>query len=114
MRISDWSSDVCSSDLAQQGVVRLEVVGGREERLVGGDQRQIVGVGERQQARLDGRLHRQPVALQLDVEPAREDRREALQHLRGGARKSVVWGKSVSVRVARGGRRPIKKKKKTK
>src|SRR3546814_3834808 len=33
---------------------------------------------------LDGRLHRQPMALQLDVEPPREDGRQARQHGRRG------------------------------
>src|SRR3546814_12161783 len=78
MRISDWSSDVCSSDLQvreerlDQDLLAREVV----EQAALGD---AGGVGDR-----------------LD---------------RGAAdRKSVVSGKSVSVRVDLGGRRIIKKK----
>src|SRR6056297_4231062 len=63
---SDWSSDVCSSDLAgegdeEQGGAAVQGGGGRD-------------------------------------------------HLRSGDRKSVVEGKSVSVRVDLGGRRPINRK----
>src|SRR3546814_15300735 len=91
MRISDWSSDVCSSDLH--------------------DRQRVVDLGER---------------AEVVVE-----RRHASPHVRGDAshrqrlvtvpvhqcergfedRKSVVSGKSVSVRVDLGGRRIIKKKK---
>src|SRR3546814_19603955 len=70
MRISDWSSDVCSSDLSRQ----------------------------------DESIFRQgadPVAL---------CRRLAISRSSYGAdRKSVVAGKSVSVRVGLGGRRIIQK-----
>src|SRR3546814_19114455 len=71
MRISDWSSDVCSSDLG----LRHEVPAPRD-RL--------------RQAQGDGR--------------GRENRAA------GADRKSVVLGKSVSVRVDLGGRRIITKK----
>src|SRR3546814_17863195 len=81
MRISDWSSDVCSSDLslavrARARRRRLRPIGVR-----------AVGVG---------------LALGLLA--------GLLRGLALGAdRKSVVWGKSVSVRVDLGGRRIIKK-----
>src|SRR3546814_19820720 len=87
MRISDWSSDVCSSDLA--------------ERPAG----QRGGVGPR------------AVDRPQDRPPARAPQRLPLGDRHGrhagarGDRKSVVQGKSVSVRVALGGRRIIKKKK---
>src|SRR3546814_14360932 len=79
MRISDWSSDVCSSDLH----------------------------GRRPHRRCDGGQGRA------------RDRRAATQAIwwRGAGqvsdldRKSVVKGKSVSVRVDLGGRRILKKKK---
>src|SRR3546814_11103493 len=92
MRISDWSSDVCSSDLA------VERFGGEQmERGDGGvaradiDPARVERVGEPARARYVARPHgrRQPVR----------------------DRKSVVEGKSVSVRVDLGGRRIIKKKK---
>src|SRR3546814_16932642 len=84
MRISDWSSDVCSSDLLLPD-------------------------------RADGRGG---AAHQAAVRPALcrggGDRRradDALCAVRRQDRKSVVSGKSVSVRVDLGGRRIIKKKK---
>src|SRR3546814_15183916 len=83
MRISDWSSDVCSSDLhgtgGAEGIARL----GTTVR--------------RRRARLPARrLLRRPG----------HDRGHAAD---GADRKSVVSGKSVSVRVDLGGRRIIKK-----
>src|SRR3546814_21118138 len=106
MRISDWSSDVCSSDLAA-GRLRTgrpafplalhDAVPGRERasrarrfgRSAGG------GAGDHG-----------PAARQEAVDAA------AAFGRRAGAedRKSVVWGESVSVRVDLGGRRIIKKK----
>src|SRR3546814_13195852 len=92
MRISDWSSDVCSSDLSKyphqtcskQSAWRDDVGGVRVRRAA---------------ARIAGRA------------PA------AFGHFHGAGagpgaadRKSVVSGKSVSVRVDPGGRRIIKKK----
>src|SRR3546814_11945678 len=83
MRISDWSSDVCSSDLL--AVVQLEAEPRRRD-----DRKVPARVGR------DG--------LQVPVHhPGRLPRAED--------RKSVVSGKSVSVRVDLGGRRIIKKKK---
>src|SRR3546814_16925290 len=83
MRISDWSSDVCSSDLVER------VAGGAG--VVPGDlraERDRIGRGRGHVAdRCRGRGRRE--------------------------RKSVVEGKSVSVRVALGGSRNIKKNKNT-
>src|SRR3546814_16203473 len=87
MRISDWSSDVCSSDL-------LDLVhADRLDRTVEHDLAldDLVAVGLK---RLDDVAYR--------------DRAEEL----AGDRKSAVEGKSVSERVALGGRRIIKKQKK--
>src|SRR3546814_6183574 len=78
MRISDWSSDVCSSDLGRRLFAAL--------------------VARRQAPRLRLDRGRQRPAL------------GALDGWRRGDRKSVVSGKSVSVRVDLGGRRIIKKK----
>src|SRR3546814_17065416 len=72
MRISDWSSDVCSSDLRCQ---RIQSTNARPLRA------------------------------------ARPARKGARFHPRKADRKSVVEGKSVSVRVDLGGSRIIKKKK---
>src|SRR3546814_14557889 len=91
MRISDWSSDVCSSDLQSRAVAHQAF-----ERF----------------------LH-QPLALGVErrgrfVE--QQDRRITQQRARDRDplalpdRKSVEEGKSVSVRVDLGGRRILKKK----
>src|SRR3546814_19747121 len=77
MRISDWSSDVCSSDLFD-GVMHFEWL---EENTP---------------------LRRNRHGIHEPAARGKRARRD---------RKSVVWGKSVSVRVDLGGRRIIKKKK---
>src|SRR3546814_12434125 len=91
MRISDWSSDVCSSDLADRldpgpharPPADVAKRGMTEQRVVRRDQQ--LGVG---------RLIEVPaVAVTLGLED----------------RKSVVSGQSVSVRVDLGVRRIIKK-----
>src|SRR3546814_9819848 len=102
MRISDWSSDVCSSDLLRWF--------GRERRISPGSGRP----GQRRSA------VGQPAPAVLAVAAAVCHRLDGRKPLRAGAdgavrrdRKSVVWGKRVSVRVDLGGCRIIKKKKKT-
>src|SRR3546814_18763714 len=109
MRISDWSSDVCSSDLFERLLQRQE--NGRK-RLPGSGTlaaRPAVrartpvgqGAGTAREARLDVR------ASQRRLARSRADRQDAQ---RSPDRKSVVQGKSVAVRVDLGGRRIIKKK----
>src|SRR3546814_1979619 len=83
MRISDWSSDVCSSDLADMN-------GGGGEPAVG------LGMCAWRELRP---VHAECAPFMVD-QAARD-------------RKRVVSGKSVSVRVDLGGRRIIKKKKKS-
>src|SRR3546814_17122298 len=83
MRISDWSSDVCSSDLPRRGCRR----GARRASCP----------GDRSAHRGSQRL-RTAGAAAYGV----------------GDRKSVVSGKSVSVRVDLGGHRTIKKNNKSK
>src|SRR3546814_15656603 len=98
MRICDWSSDVCSSDLPpdarlgarSQALFRDEILGAARRSRVpryreGRDLQRFQGAGAR-----GGR-------------PCREGRAPA-------GRKSVVEGKRVSVGVDLGGRRLIKKK----
>src|SRR3546814_12996890 len=101
MRISDWSSDVCSSDLDDLA---------RWSRLT-----------EKHRACLDLLLERmtsKEIARVLDVAKATVDQRlTAARSILGvtsrdkaaieSDRKSVVSGKSVSVRVDLGGRRII-------
>src|SRR3546814_13796552 len=103
MRISDWSSDVCSSDLlfacnrAQPCALKADLLyrGGRlviidrlafQERLVEND-------GERRE-----QVRKYALCGKADGDAANAQ-----------DRKSVVYGKSVSVRVDLGGRSSIKK-----
>src|SRR3546814_19551406 len=82
MRISDWSSDVCSSDLRVDPKTWRFTL--RE------------GVKFHDGADFDADAAARSIERTMDA-----------------ARKSVVEGKGVSVRVDRGGRRIIKKNKKT-
>src|SRR3546814_1536628 len=103
MRISDWSSDVCSSDLLLDclpgdGLRHLEPF--RAADPAAGDAgNQVPGSGIPEQDRDPVDLHH---LEQHGHDGAEEDR------------KSVVSGKSVSVRVDLGGRRIIKKKQRKK
>src|SRR3546814_19525431 len=104
MRISDWSSDVCSSDLGAGRVAEPR------RRCAGG-------------AAAGGR-HRLTVSVHLGAGLARpwRDIPAAVRRHQGGQapplqatldRKSGVYGKEVAVRVDLGGRRYINKKTKT-
>src|SRR3546814_19196917 len=89
MRISDWSSDVCSSDLCAE-VVHAHPRGCHNATTKAGEPGVAMVVGG---TGLAGQVI-------------------AAEHHRGVAgtdRKSVVSGKSVSVRVDLGGRRILKK-----
>src|SRR3546814_15199896 len=123
MRISDWSSDVCSSDLA---------VGRGEGREVATRPRReaAVPLGRRQVERFRRQRLVDPaaaVAAALDLAARLMEIRDGLQsrvtRLEGLVveredglrqvdedRKSVVKGQSVSVRVRTGGRRILRKK----
>src|SRR3546814_19137325 len=97
MRISDWSSDVCSSD--------LDRVAHRDRRIGLGAEQILERVAARAEGRVDHRIN-QPRERRVCRLPI------------GGVdegvdlidRKSVVWGKSVSVRVALGCRGSFKQK----
>src|SRR3546814_18327095 len=93
MRISDWSSDVCSSDLAH-GADRIDPRMRAEPPVLDGDH----GVAHDQRDLVIA----QPFA---EARPHRVDDRAV-----GGEIGRASWGKSVSVRVDLGGRRIIKKK----
>src|SRR3546814_17839904 len=99
MRISDWSSDVCSSDLAAlASVASSDGVNDVWTRMTA---QSFIPVDARD---VDANQFyvRQVGLAQLDLEG----------QLAGGLdRKSVVEGKSVAVRVDPGGRRIIIKKK---
>src|SRR3546814_16902266 len=101
MRISDWSSDVCSSDLGalrpeQQDVARPELEIGERRRARGRQQDDTLPADLRPYAK------GVPLGVPPDVGAHR------IIHAR--ERKSVVKGKSVSVRVDLGGLRILKKK----
>src|SRR3546814_15582475 len=97
MRISDWSSDVCSSDLLHRH----------------GKGRQTVAIN--MALPFAGKVGGED-ALDAAPQPRNPARRQRVAHHRRRDprrdRKSVVSGKSVSVRVDLGGRRIIKKKSK--
>src|SRR3546814_20843019 len=98
MRISDWSSDVCSADLVKAGgCATADDFGDR----VGGE----VGI-----ARILALRRVDKIDVFTECEALALDARAQLL-FSGADRTSVVSGKSVSVRVDLGGRRIIKKKK---
>src|SRR3546814_13210445 len=146
MRISDWSADVCASDLRRSGGrdPSANAPGGASHGKGGEIGGATFGFrslcrwcpavrslccGGSGEGRLSVRLRRQVRALPGRRSPGPKDQAHLLREPRGvgvgrgrqgnalrhGAhqdRKSVVEGKSVSVRLDLGGRRIIKKKKK--
>src|SRR3546814_11317663 len=100
MRISDWSSDVCSSDLRLAALEQVVQAADDECR-----HRDLAVVLER-------RAHAPEVTVVGGARIA-DQRLQNRRHLEVGDRQSVVEGKSVSVRVDLGGRRIIKKNNKT-
>src|SRR3546814_15173677 len=99
MRISDWSSDVCSSDL-------------RNARRAVRDVSIDPPLGRRGQGQRPVLLSTVPQRLPHLLDPPACGRADCARAATGAGtadRKSVVEGKSVSVRVALGGRSVIKK-----
>src|SRR3546814_12542069 len=105
MRISDWSSDVCSSDLYFQGLFATALEPGEL----------ITAVHFPVPKRAAYVKFEQPASLfaliGVFVAQFDDNVRVAITGGGNGDRKSVVKGKSVSVRVDLGGRRIIKTKK---
>src|SRR3546814_11091462 len=108
MRISDWSSDVCSSDLLPIGSLDIEDVsirfsgdhcGHAEGRVRAHVAGQVAGLNLSQGLSGFATCAGETVLLPLVSQSGMEK-----------DRKSVVWGKCVLVRVDLGGRRCIKKK----
>src|SRR3546814_17433848 len=119
MRISDWSSDVCSSDLTRlepdlddllwSTVNLFHRATDRIERELD-DNEQAQSRGQREQ---DGSEVKAVELERLTAEgQTLIERRHAFELMRDQDRKSVGAGKSGSVRVDLGGRRNLKKKKK--
>src|SRR3546814_14180692 len=113
MRISDWSSDVCSSDLFPEGKGRLIVETGGDSPSEA--RRQAERIANAMEGRCRASIVSDP-ADQHRVWTAREGGLGATAMVPDKPerdRKGVGEGKSVSVRVDTGGRRTIKKKKQT-
>src|SRR3546814_16224382 len=103
MRISDWSSDVCSSDLLPQPAVSNNAEPRNMERSMTSPPRNPGGriTSAAYQSVSDAR--RKISTGKLSLSRAR--------HPWASDRQSVVSGKSGSIRVDLGGRRILKKKK---
>src|SRR3546814_12065755 len=107
MRISDWSSDVCSSDLIRSGVnMAMRMMG--EQFVTGETIAEALKRARAQEARgftYSYDMLGEAAMTMADAERYYRDYDAAID------RKSDVSGKGVSVRVDLGGRRIIKKKK---
>src|SRR3546814_14163729 len=110
MRISDWSSDVCSSDLLRPGLGPhgLEHRAIRLNRIlsVAGHDHDFATKPSGTARKLRSRCGN-GISMPASRNAASIAKRRSLLT----DRKSVVEGKRVSVRVSLGGRRTIKKKK---
>src|SRR3546814_16204095 len=110
MRISDWSSDVCSSDLAEARALLAKAEADADDLMT------------RRAAMAEDKIaaaERQAVAdVRAHAAEAATDAAGAIIAQQHGARpdktpidrKSVGWGKRVSVRVEIGGRSSLTKK----
>src|SRR3546814_12019364 len=104
MRISDWSSDVCSSDLCPIPLLKGSLVRfGQDSLGVLLSPEEIFNIGIVVEVNLIRSLRSLISSGRREPKGSYGDNRD---------RKSVVSGKSVSVRVDLGGRSIIKKKKK--
>src|SRR3546814_15018320 len=107
MRMSDWSSDVCSSDLTSSKIVLETTSDARVKSFA----TMMIGDHGKSTAMLKSAAAASDVkAPPPGLTPDQQATVAALQQARGVDRTSVVSGKSVSGRVALGGRRIIKKK----
>src|SRR3546814_14618936 len=122
MRISDWSSDVCSSDLPAFDVPSLadEIVRGvvmADPLDILFDDRAFVQIGGDIMGGRADHLDATRVGLMIGLCPLEAGEEDVLDvdaaPCKIGDRKSVVSGKSGSWRVDLGGRHIIKKKKET-
>src|SRR3546814_11696586 len=114
MRISDWSSDVCSSDLAPPSpqsprtlalcFADHQICGSRPGLIIKGLRSTYVVRNMHQQV---AGIVDQEIADGSPVDCKKQDERQKLRDK--ADRKSVVSGKSVSVRVYIGCRQIIKK-----
>src|SRR3546814_11578570 len=113
MRISDWSSDVCSSDLSSDLALVLaagQVLADLPEGYATVANFRSKGVPRPNRILLSGSFFIYVVGSAVLSYVLLRNAPDALKM--AADRKSVVEGKSVSVRVDLGGRRIFKKKKK--
>src|SRR3546814_16522341 len=120
MRIRDWSSDVCSSDLTRKVTARVGLIADvmREADQVGRDRRhQIISVEDVEDALAAQRYRSDRVERRMGEQVLRETIRtatdgEAVGPVNGleGDRNRVVDETRGDVRVNHGGSRMIKKK----
>src|SRR3546814_13938417 len=106
MRISDWSSDVCSSDLILPGSLKSLVVVDLKLDVVEKNLAHVHSLLFLESDIIVLRTAQHPVSY---VQSRCEKRHHPACRTVAADRKSVVKGKSVSVRVALGGRRIIRK-----
>src|SRR3546814_15111059 len=112
MRISDWSSDVCSSDLHQPGADGSHQETDRENARGAPQLSGAVFAGEEMLGEIEGegRIGIPVIPFHQIAGGTADDRLQALALIGWRDRKSVGKGRSVSVRVDPGGSRYIKKK----
>src|SRR3546814_13563306 len=111
MRISDWSSDVCSSDLGQQDAAPHHRIGHRIAAFRRARRHALHGRLAQDVAREDGsRLN--IALLEPDMQLGARERCIGADRQRKGDRKRVVGGNRGTVRVDLGCRLYNKKKKK--
>src|SRR3546814_16499301 len=117
MRISDWSSDVCSSDLVQPrgaGGAFCAALQGKLAAVVRGITHCMLRVLSPSAARASVFVSSCDGSVDGSASPSAAAVSGLLASSASVARKSVVEGQRVSVRVDLGGRGILKKKKKTK
>src|SRR3546814_18489599 len=118
MRISDWSSDVCSSDLspANASPARVSIPRKRRSNLAEAARSAASGSMPSLRAQLPTANSRSPTpsARSASVEALPTSASSSSIFARGtvasGGRKRVVEGKKVHIRLVPGGQRRLKKK----
>src|SRR3546814_13773175 len=113
MRISDWSSDVCSSDLCRRSW-KTPAFHPFETMDTGNRLEVKPGLFDPYRQRTTDKQGRRPRRVPGDPVCQREDRSGHRDHFSTQDRKTAVQGKRVSVRVDLGGRGTLRKKKITK